>query len=174
MELFDLYNADRVSLGRTRERDGEHPENTYHIVVHCCIFSSDNRMLIQRRQDFKKGWSGMWDITCGGSAVAGENSQTAVQRELHEEMGINVDFSDNRPILTVHFDRGFDDIYVVNRDVKLSELTLQAEEVADAKWATEQEILQMIDDGVFIPYHEHLIGLLFFMRSKRGAFRREE
>ena len=171
MELFDLYNCDRKPLGCTIARGKKHPENTYHIVVHCCVFNSDNKMLIQRRQDFKEGWSGMWDITCGGSAVSGENSQAAVQRELSEEMGIDIDFSDIRPVLTVHFDKGFDDNYTVNRDIELNDLTLQHEEVAEAKWADETEILSMINDGSFIPYHEHLIGLLFFMRDKRGTFK---
>lgn len=171
MELFDLYNSDRQPLGCTMERGTKQPENTCRIVVHCCVFNSDNQMLIQRRQDFKAGWSGMWDITCGGSAVSGENSQTAVQRELSEEMGINIDFSDTRPVLSVHFDGGFDDIYTVNHDIEITNLTLQQEEVAEAKWATEEEILAMINEGIFIPYHEHLIGLLFFMRNKRGAFK---
>ncbi len=174
MELFDLYDNDRIPLDKTMIRGDKTPENTYRIVVHCCVFNSENKMLIQRRQDFKSGWSGMWDITCGGSAIAGENSQTAVRRELSEEMGIDIDFSDIHPVLTVHFDEGFDDIYTVNRDVKLSDIVLQQEEVAEAKWASEEEILCMIEKGIFIPYHENLIGLLFFMRNKRGAFKYDE
>ncbi|MBP3921575.1 MAG: NUDIX domain-containing protein [Ruminiclostridium sp.] len=173
MELFDLYNADRKPIERTMIRGQSQPENTFRLVVHCCVFNSDGHMLIQRRQDFKEGWSGMWDITCGGSAVAGENSQKAIEREIFEELGIKNDFSDVRPILTIHFDKGFDDIYTVNRDIDVNDLTLQKEEVAEVKWATEEEILNMIKDGIFIPYHEHLIGLLFFMRNKRGAFKND-
>lgn len=173
MELFDLYNADRKPIEGTMIRGQSQPENTFRLVVHCCVFNSDERMLIQRRQDFKEGWSGMWDITCGGSAISGENSQKAIERELFEELGIKNDFSDVRPILTIHFDKGFDDIYTVNRDIDINDLTLQKEEVAEVKWATEEEILNMIKDGIFIPYHEHLIGLLFFMRNKRGAFKND-
>lgn len=114
----------------------------------------------------------MWDITCGGSAVAGENSQKAIEREIFEELGIKNDFSDIRPILTIHFDKGFDDVYTVNRDIDINDLTLQKEEVAEVKWATEEEILNMIKNGIFIPYHEHLISLLFFMRNKRGTFKK--
>lgn len=171
MELFDLYNADRKPIEGTMIRGQSQPENTFRLVVHCCVFNSDGQMLIQRRQDFKEGWSGMWDITCGGSAVAGENSQKAIERELFEELGIKNVFSDVRPILTIHFDKGFDDIYTVNRDIGINNLTLQKEEVAEVKWATEEEILNMIKDGIFIPYHEHLISLLFFMRNKRGTFK---
>ena len=174
MEIFDLYDQDRTPLCETMVRGEKQPDNTYRIVVHCCVFNSENKMLIQRRQDFKSGWSGMWDITCGGSAIAGESSQTAVHRELFEEMGIDIDFSDIRPALTIHFDHGFDDIYTVNQDIELSDIVLQPEEVAEAKWASKNEILDMIKKGVFIPYHEHLIELLFFMRNRRGAFKYDE
>lgn len=173
MELFDLYNADRKPIEGTMIRGQSQPENTFRLVVHCCVFNFDGHMLIQRRQDFKEGWSGMWDITCGGSAISSENSQKAIERELFEELGIKNDFSDVRPILTIHFDKGFDDVYTVNHDININDLTLQKEEVAEVKWATEEEILNMIKDGIFIPYHEHLIGLLFFMRNKRGAFKND-
>ncbi|MGN0641701.1 MAG: NUDIX domain-containing protein [Huintestinicola sp.] len=174
MELFDLYDSDRQPLGSTMIRGEKQPENTNRLVVHCCIFNSRGDMLIQRRQDNKAGWSGMWDVTCGGSAVSGERSNEAIHRELLEEMGLDIDFSKSRPLLTIHFEGGFDDFYAVNRNVDLSELSLQEEEVADAKWASENDILDMINEGIFIPYHEHLIGLLFFMRNKRGSFKTDE
>lgn len=171
MELFDLYNPDRIPLGTTMIRGDVQPENSYRLVVHCCIFNSDGQMLIQRRQDFKEGYSGMWDISCGGSVIKGENSQTAIHRELLEELGVDIDFSDIRPKLTVHFDGGFNDIYTVIKDVKLSELTLQYEEVAEATFADLSEISNLIDSGKFIPYSKELISLLFEIRDKRGCLR---
>ena len=36
-----------------------------------------------------------------------------------------------------------------------------------------KEILNMIKNDIFIPYHEHLISLLFFMRNKRGTFKKD-
>lgn len=171
MEIFDLYDCDRKPLNLTMIRGEKQPEKTYRLVVHCCIFNSENQMLIQRRQDFKKGFSGMWDLSCGGSAVSGENSQTAIHRELFEELGIDIDFSQNRPVLTVHFDEGFDDIFTVKQNIKITDLKLQYAEVAEAKWASENEIFDLINAGKFIPYHESLIDLLFYLKDKRGTFK---
>ena len=56
----------------------------------------------------------------------------------------------------------------------MSEITLQAEEVAEVKWADMDEILQKIDEGVFIPYHRALVELLFFMRDHIGARTRKD
>lgn len=174
MEYFDLYDKDRIPLGKQIERGKIIPENEYHIAVHVCVFNSENKMLIQQRQPFKAGWSNMWDVSVGGSAVAGEKSAQAAQRELEEEIGLKMSFDSLRPMLTVHFDHGFDDIYTVNKDVSIDELKLQYEEVQAVKWATETEILSMIADGSFIPYHEQLISLLFFMRDHRGTFKHDE
>ena len=75
MELFDLYDDERNFTGETIERGKPLPENRYHLVIHICIFGSDGKMLIQQRQPFKKGFPDKWDISVGGSAVAGENSR---------------------------------------------------------------------------------------------------
>lgn len=168
MELFDLYDYDRKPLNCTMVRGESQPSNTYRLVVHCCIFNNDNQMLIQRRQDFKPGWSGMWDISCGGSVISGENSQAGIHREVMEELGLDIDFSDNRPVLTIHFDGGFNDIYTVIHDANIADLKLQQEEVAEAKWATKEEILSIISEGKFIPYYKELIELLFLLKNKRG------
>ena len=65
-------------------------------------------------------------------------------------------------------------MYVVEKDVDLSDLTLQYEEVQAAKWADKDEIFQMIDEGNFIPYHKSVIELLFFMRNHRGTHTRKD
>lgn len=174
MEFFDLYDKDRIPLNKTIERGKPIPENEYHIAVHVCVFNSTNQMLIQQRQPFKAGWSNMWDVSVGGSAQTGEKSAQAAQRELEEEIGLKFSFDNLRPMLTVHFDHGFDDIYTICSDVDVNELKLQYEEVQTVKWATESEILSMIADGSFIPYHEQLISLLFYMRDHRGTFKHDE
>ena len=174
MEYWDLYDKDRNLLAKTMRRGEPQPPDTCRLVVHVCIFDSRGRMLIQRRQPFKEGWPGRWDLTVGGSAVRGDNSQGAAAREVMEEIGLPLDMADERPALTIHFDGGFDDIYLINRDIPLSSLSLQPEEVAEVKWAALQEICAMIDDGRFIPYHRALIELLFHLKDHRTAHTRRE
>lgn len=169
MELWDVYNKDRIKTGKTIERGSQFDRNEFHVVVHICIFNSNGEMLIQQRQPFKEGWPNMWDITVGGSAVSGETSQQAAERELFEEIGYKAKLSNERPYLTINFRFGFDDIYFIEDNVNINALKLQYEEVQRIKWASKDEILQMIKDGKFIPYYSSLIELLFDMRKKRGA-----
>ena len=169
MELWDLYTYDRQRTGHTMLRGGDQPEGLFRLVVHVCIFNGNGEMLLQQRQLFKKGWPNLWDITVGGSALSGEDSRTAARRELYEELGLRISFENLCLSLTVHFDGGFDDIYLIEKDVGLSDIQLQPEEVQAVRWCSQQEILKMIEDGEFIPYHKRLIELLFAMRDQRGA-----
>lgn len=165
MEIFDLYDRDRIKTGETMERGGVCPEGRFRMVVHISIINSEGKMLIQKRQPFKQSWSGLWDVTTGGSAIAGENSREAAERELFEEIGLKIDFSERRPAFTVNFRDGFDDNYVLIKDVDISALTLQYEEVEAVKWADFTEICEMIDNGTFIPYHKSYIKMIFDMAN---------
>ena len=174
MEFFDVYDAEKKKTGRTVARGKTIDEQVYHLSVHVCIFNSDGEMLIQQRQKLKSGWSGYWDLSAGGCVTAGEDSRSGAERETYEELGIKVDLQESRPALTVHFAGGFDDVYLIERDLELSELRLQKEEVRAAAWAKKEKILEMIDAGTFIAYHKSYIELLFDMLKSRDVRSRKE
>ena len=174
MELWDLYDIDRRKTGETHVRGVQLPPERYHMVAHVVIFNPQGQMLIQQRQPFKAGWPDMWDLTVGGSAISGDNSRTAAQREVREEIGLDLDLTGETPKVTIPFDVGFDDIYIVVREVDLTSLTLQESEVQAVRWAEEAEIQRMIRDGTFLPYHPAFISLLFALRNQRGTLTRLE
>ncbi|MBR6106768.1 MAG: NUDIX domain-containing protein [Oscillospiraceae bacterium] len=173
MELFDLYDADRMPLHKTAVRGGGIPENSYHIVIHVCIFNSRGEMLIQRRQADKANWPDLWDLSVGGTVSAGERSSEGAERELREELGIELPLRNVRPHLTIHYDTGFDDVYVLNCDCELSSLKLQQEEVQEVKWASCAEVEALLDAAQFVPYRKEYIRLLYALRSGRGTCRKE-
>lgn len=168
MEVWDIYNADRTVTGRTIERGKDMNKGDYHLTIHVCIFNTVGKMLIQQRQPWKD-WPEMWDVTVGGSALSGETSIQAAQRETLEEIGYKLDLSDERPYFTINFERGFDDFYLIERDIDISSLTLQKEEVKAVKWASKEEVMQMIQQGKFIDYY--FAEILFEMRKLRGSHR---
>lgn len=172
MEIWDLYNNERKKIGKI-ERGQKIPEDAYHLVVHVCIFNSKGEMLIQKRNTNKKIWPGAWDLTLGGSALAGETSRDAAHREISEELGLEIDFSKEIPYFTIvfgdKFDKGFDDYFLIRKDVDLKDVTFKDNEVEQVKWATEAEILSMIDKKEFISFHKPLISTIFAMLNQRGA-----
>lgn len=178
MELFDLYDAARRPTGETIVRGTPVPEGRYRLVIHVCIFNSKGEMLIQQRQSFKSGWPNLWDLTLGGCVTMGESSQQAARRELSEELGLDADFSHTAPAFSVTFHGGFDDYYLLQRDVEVSSLRLQYEEVQGAKWATQEEVFAMLDSGEFIPYKRAFLEFLFRgivpMKWEQGSIYQEK
>lgn len=172
IELWDVYTKDRVRTGQLHVRGQQIQKDQYHLVVHVCIFNSKNEMLIQQRQPFKSGWPNVWDITTGGSAVAGDNSSQAAEREVFEELGIKIDLSNALPDFTITYPYGFDDYYLVYQDVDLSEIVLQETEVKAVKWASKEEILRMQEEGTFIPYW--FLDKLFDMKKWFQVYRNLE
>ena len=168
MELVDLYDENRLPLGRTAERNGQKAPGEYRTVVHVCLFDAQGRMLIQHRAEGKTIWPGLWDVSVGGGVDAGETSRRGAEREVREELGVSLDLSGLRPSVTVNFDGGFDDLYILTKDLSREGLTLQEEEVQAVRWASLEEILDMLGRGAFIPYPESFLRFLFDMRTQFG------
>lgn len=168
MELVDLYDENRVPLGRTAERTGPKAPGEYRLVVHVCLFNSQGQLLIQRRTPNKDIWPGRWDVSVGGGVDAGETSRQAAEREFREELGRSLDLAGLRQSVTVNFPEGFDDFYIVTEDLNLETLTLQASEVAEVRWAALSEVEAMVSEGSFIPYPPGFLAFLFAMRTQFG------
>ena len=174
MEVWDLYDYERDKTDKQMLEDDQQPQGYYRLVVHVCIFNEKGEMLIQQRQPCSKGWSDMWDIGVGGSVIAGENSRQAAEREAFEELGISLSLEGVRPALTINFDKGFDDIYLIKLELDEKQLHLQEEEVKAVKWADEKHIMEMIEEEIFIPYDEALIKMLFLLKDKKGVYTKED
>ena len=125
MELMDIYDEERQRTGRTMERSQEPAPGDHRTVVHLCVFNAAGELLIQRRSEEKFTYPLRWDVTAAGAVAAGETSRQAAERELREELGYSLSLSGVRPVMTVNFPGGFDDFFVVEREISLQELTLQ-------------------------------------------------
>ncbi|MBQ9792216.1 MAG: NUDIX domain-containing protein [Clostridia bacterium] len=168
MEIFDLFDKNRLPLNRTMIRGTKVPENCYRMVVHCIILNkAKDKMLIQKRLEEKRPFPGLWDFSCGGSSISGEKSCEAVERELFEELGYKYDFSNERPAFTFNFTEGFNDVYILSEDVDISKLKLQETEVERVEWATKEQIFELLDTKKFIPYRKELIDFIFALNTTR-------
>ena len=170
MEKFDVYDSDKQNTGIVHSHGYELDEGQYRLVIHVLVFSQDGRLLIQKRRDDDKKWPGKWDVSVSGCAIAGETGRDAAMREAREELDLELDLTNARPALTVSFASGFDEVFLVEKDVDIAALVLQESEVTDVRWATLNEILTMIKNGAFTPFIEDYIKLLFKMRSTHDVF----
>jgi 8-oxo-dGTP diphosphatase len=64
-------------------------------VVAAALIDGDGRVLVQQRPE-GKSMAGLWEFP-GGKIESGETPEAALVRELHEELGIEVDADDLVP-----------------------------------------------------------------------------
>jgi len=131
------------------------------LVVMVLIFNDAGEMLIQKRPPHTPWAPNMWTMTAGGGVLAGEMSAQAAGRELYEELGIKIDFAGAKPKFTMTDRNAFLDYFVVRMDVDLTTLNVPNEEVAAAKWASKEEMLEMIDRGECMPYRKTFLEFCF-------------
>ncbi len=151
MERWDLLDENGNLTGKTMIRGRSMRAGQYHLVVHIWVVDSKGRILLQRRAPTRRMMPGAWAAT-GGSAVAGENSETAARRELEEELSIGTKPGELQQIAHLRRRNAFTDVWMLKRDIDETALTLQTEEVAEVRWVTEQELRVMIVKGDFHNY----------------------
>ncbi|MGE5627312.1 MAG: NUDIX hydrolase [Solirubrobacterales bacterium] len=165
MELLDIYNENREKTGRTVERGTHVCSGDFILVVHVWIVNSKGEYLIQKRQPWKKPYPNLWDCATAGAAALGDDSAMAAYRESKEELGIDIDMTRAEMLFTDKFSFGFDDIWLVKQNINIEDITLQTEEVANIRWASEKDIRNMAVRGEFIDYY-YLDDLFSMIRSR--------
>ncbi len=145
MELWDILDENGAPKGYTHERGKPVADGDYHLVVEVFVTTPDKKLLLMRRHP-DKPFGDSWEIT-GGSAVAGEDSLTAVQRELSEETGISLPkaaFEFRKPFVGNHAIYHF---YHAEADITLDDIVLQENETVGARLVTVEEFIKLTEDG---------------------------
>ncbi len=139
-ELLDIYDENLRHLG-VKDRNAVHQDGDWHRVFHCWVIYRDDSgrdvMVLQKRGPDKQIYPNKLDVAVGGHYAAGESIEHGV-REIHEELGIAVAFTDLIPVglrVTVAqyaglIDREFADNFLLVRDIDIRDYDYQQAEVA--------------------------------------------
>ncbi len=181
-ELFDVCDARGEPTGETITRDEAHRTGTRHRVVHVWIprvRAGRREVLLEQRSPEKDAFPNRFD-TCAGHIDAGDAPLDTARRELFEELGVRAAAEELRFIgkFEIRYERPFHGAmfrdweisfsYVLEREVALTELTLQVEEVSDARWFDLGELKHAVaaGDDRFCISPEGLKLLTDFLESK--------
>jgi isopentenyl-diphosphate delta-isomerase len=172
MEYIDVLTPEGKLTGKSKSKEQIHIDGEWHRAVHIWIINSRNEVLMQRRSKTKVNYPDMWDISVAGHVSAGEVSLLTAFRETEEEIGITIIESDLKHIgeLTqetvinngTYINKEYNDIYLIHKDIELSEMKKQEEEVGDLKYISLDELKEWVNNKYpELVDHEEEFELLF-------------
>ena len=134
---------------------GENPV----LAAHLCVFDPHGNMLIQQRRPRHDG-AELWDFSAGGCIASDSAGLPFLRREVSSRLGlkapsgIRFDISVRRPHM-------LDDYYIMKLDAEAGEIRARSPEILQVRWASLEEVKELLDAGEFIPYEGALIEHLF-------------
>ena len=143
-EYTDLYDENKTLTGekifREKGKKAETPEGRYTIVVLAFIEDSKGNYLMQKTSVRKNG---IWALP-GGHVKSGQTSKEAIQEEILEEMGIDIDINDINLFKTYKYENAFKDVYIIHKNIDLNEIRLEEDEVEKVVYLSKKEIYDLI------------------------------
>lgn len=149
MEKIDLYNSDKQKLDKVfiREKD-KLLENEYYLLEQAWIINNKNEVLLTQR-NFNKSYGGMWEAITG-HVKFGETDLEGIQREISEEIGLNIEKNELRFFKSFICNQAIIDVWIIKKDVNLKDLSLKNDEVINAKFVSILEFKTMLNTNKII------------------------
>lgn len=142
-EIWDTYDKQFNKIEPIKLIRGEViPEGMYHLVCEIIVKHIDGTFLLMQR-DLRKHLGGMWELTAGGSALAGETPLACAIRELQEETGIRASHLQElkRIVHEGHRSLYVEYLCITNSDKRA--VKLQEGETIAYQWVSKASILAM-------------------------------
>jgi isopentenyl-diphosphate delta-isomerase len=171
-EIFDIFNELNEKIGTAKRKD-VHREGYYHRSVHVFIINSKKQILMQKRVAHKDIAPNAWDLSVAEHLKPGETFRDAAVRGLQEEMNICLPpdkFVRIREAMLYKYtyssknikDFEFNECWKVHYD---GPFKIDPEEVAEAKWVTLDELMQLFETtrNILTPW---LIDELQYLKSQ--------
>ena len=151
MEFRDLYDKNKKLTGKTIQKGETIPDGNYIIVVLTMIQNSKGEFLIQKRSKQKNGLYG----ATGGHCKTGETGLEGAITEIKEEIGLDVKPEEMVLLFEGREDKEqvFFELYYLKRDIDISKLKLQKEEVESVEWMSIERINELVDKSRFLKNH---------------------
>ncbi len=152
-EIFDIVDRQGNVIGQAPRRECHGNPALIHRAVHVIVFNRHGELFLQKRSEKKDIQPGKWDTSVGGHLQQGESPDAGARRELEEELGIRVasltkeyEYIWASPIET--------ELILTYSLIHDGPFNLQAEEIADGRFWTLEEIERALPTGFATPQFE--------------------
>lgn len=166
LEMVDIVDEKGEPTGETVERALAHSQGIRHRTSHVWLLRKRQgrvEILLQKRSVDKDSFPGCYDISSAGHIPTGVDYISSALRELKEELGEEASseelyYCGTRYIQyeEVFYGKPFRDnqvskVFLLWRDKKAEEFTLQREEIEEVKWFDFYECMELVKNNA-IPH----------------------
>ena len=159
LEYLDIVNEAGLPTGETIERSIAHRDGILHRTAHVWVVrknADSYDILLQKRSMEKESFPGFYDTSSAGHIPAGDEPVESALRELQEELGITAKPSDlyYAGMFRIRYEKEFHGslfrdnevtrVYVYDKPIDITTLTLQASEVDVVRWFPLEEVWEEI------------------------------
>jgi isopentenyldiphosphate isomerase len=154
-EMVDVLNSDGIPTGEIISKKDAHKNGVWHRAAHVWFVNNNNEILLQKRANHIESNPGKYDISAAGHLMAGDTFIKGALREIKEELGIDLEEKDLVKIGELHnestqhegkyINKEYNDIYVVRKDIPISDFTIQESEVSLIKYISIEEFKKWVD-----------------------------
>ena len=161
--LVPIVDENDVVIGM-KERDALVPGDICRVSA-LWLTNSRGEVLIARRALEKKSSPGLWSCAVAGVVDGDETYEENMIRETQEEIGLTLLPEELTLGIKERRSRVFLQWYFATKDVAISDLTLQKEEVMGARWISLQELNAWMRESP----HEFVESFIEFFNSIEGT-----
>ena len=140
-ELLQVFDKNKNMINESIPRSLKKTlKDGKHFMIVLLFIENNDKFLMQKVAQEK----GSEIATTGGHATFMDDSITTVKKEAKEE--INIEFSNDELILVDSIDCGncFCEIYYSTKEIDISNIKIQEEEVEKVFWLSKEEIFELI------------------------------
>jgi len=146
-DLLILVDSDDNEIGTLGKTESHQGDGTLHRAFSVFLFDEQGRVLIQQRSAHKPLWPLIWANSCCSHPRAGEDTSDAAQRRIKEELGVSTELD---YLYKFEYQARWDntksehELCWVFAGHFSGELIIDANEVADSRLVTPDELTQLI------------------------------
>jgi len=128
------------------------------LVVAAALIDGEGRVLLQQRPPGKP-MAGLWEFP-GGKIEPGESPESALARELHEELGITLSGEDLRPITFASEPLAGRHLLLLLYTLRAWQGEPQAHHATELRWITPAAMRDLPMPPADVPLVEALVGMV--------------
>ena len=159
-EIIDIFDENMNHIG-VMEKGEAHEKRQWHKNSHIWVTDGESVLLQLRGKNMSN--PNKWEATVSGHFSAGETPNEAAKKEWEEELGLKWDLGDRKEDTILKFYYLADGkpvyefvyLYFIKKNIDLSKLKIQEEELTDIKYFPYREFVELFRSSDFVPYPDY-------------------